>query len=216
MTSLFAGSLLAGLGLLATWGWEQVYGRGYVRDEEIAIALVAASGVWVAVLFWIWGRVRRAGVLVRPILLTIGIGIAASLAGLMIDVFVRRDDETVIGAMFLIFGAFALLAWLPAIVRLQRGKPVIDADNQVDVHCPNCGYSLIGLRDLRCPECGTRFTIDELIRAQDYSLPDRCQDMPDLAASSSGVLGRVGSADSASRASPRGKDSSSPARIESR
>ena len=53
--------------------------------------------------------------------------------------------------------------------RLLRGKSVVGPDNQVRVHCPSCGYSLIGLRNLRCPECGTEFTIDELIRSQGYS-----------------------------------------------
>ena len=28
--------------------------------------------------------------------------------------------------------------------------------------CPSCGYSLVGLPDQRCPECGRPFTLDEL------------------------------------------------------
>jgi predicted Zn-ribbon and HTH transcriptional regulator len=28
--------------------------------------------------------------------------------------------------------------------------------------CPNCGYNLTGLREARCPECGSQFTLDEL------------------------------------------------------
>ena len=30
--------------------------------------------------------------------------------------------------------------------------------------CPRCGYSLIGLREARCPECGWSTTLDELLR----------------------------------------------------
>jgi hypothetical protein len=32
--------------------------------------------------------------------------------------------------------------------------------------CPNCGYNLTGLSEARCPECGSRFTIDELLASQ--------------------------------------------------
>ncbi len=40
--------------------------------------------------------------------------------------------------------------------RTARGAPP---------HCPRCGYSLVGLRQCRCPECGTEFSLDELWRA---------------------------------------------------
>ena len=81
---------------------------------------------------------------------------------------VRSNDELVMSAVGLAGGGVALLIWLPAILRLLHGNPVIGADKQVVVHCPSCGYSLIGLNELRCPECGETFTIDELIRAQGY------------------------------------------------
>ena len=35
--------------------------------------------------------------------------------------------------------------------------------------CPACGYNLTGLRQTTCPECGARYTIDELAALQ----PDR-------------------------------------------
>jgi DNA-directed RNA polymerase subunit RPC12/RpoP len=31
--------------------------------------------------------------------------------------------------------------------------------------CPTCGYNLTGLRGTRCPECGTDFTLQELLSA---------------------------------------------------
>lgn len=31
------------------------------------------------------------------------------------------------------------------------------------VPCPDCGYDLTGLQEARCPECGNRFTLDELL-----------------------------------------------------
>lgn len=32
--------------------------------------------------------------------------------------------------------------------------------------CPTCGYNLTGLSETRCPECGSKFTIDELLAMQ--------------------------------------------------
>ena len=56
-----------------------------------------------------------------------------------------------------------ILAWreTPAerAARLSRA----DADALV---CPTCGYNLTGLAEPRCPECGTRFTLNELYAAQ--------------------------------------------------
>jgi hypothetical protein len=39
------------------------------------------------------------------------------------------------------------------------------------VSCPVCGYSLAGLREARCPECGTHFTLDQLLAAQSHAAP---------------------------------------------
>ena len=44
---------------------------------------------------------------------------------------------------------------------LRRERPVT-------VACPRCRYSLVGLESTTCPECGERFTIDAIIRAQEY------------------------------------------------
>ncbi len=33
------------------------------------------------------------------------------------------------------------------------------------VCCPNCGYNLTGLEQARCPECGSRYTLNELFAA---------------------------------------------------
>ena len=32
--------------------------------------------------------------------------------------------------------------------------------------CPTCGYNLMGLGESKCPECGSRFTLDQLYAAQ--------------------------------------------------
>jgi hypothetical protein len=34
------------------------------------------------------------------------------------------------------------------------------------VVCPQCGYNMTGLAEARCPECGNRYTLDQLIAEQ--------------------------------------------------
>jgi DNA-directed RNA polymerase subunit RPC12/RpoP len=47
----------------------------------------------------------------------------------------------------------------------ERAKRIDRAGGKA-VACPNCGYNLTGLGESRCPECGSRFTLDELLAAQ--------------------------------------------------
>lgn len=39
-------------------------------------------------------------------------------------------------------------------------------DAAAPIACPLCGYSLAGLREARCPECGSQFTLDQLLASQ--------------------------------------------------
>ena len=50
------------------------------------------------------------------------------------------------------------------IYRMPRGLSVISPPS----HCPECGYSMNGLDNSACPECGRRYTLDELIGLQGY------------------------------------------------
>jgi predicted RNA-binding Zn-ribbon protein involved in translation (DUF1610 family) len=52
--------------------------------------------------------------------------------------------------------------------RSRGGRPLRDLEGRVQVQCPKCGYSMIGLETCQCPECGHRSTIEKLIAAQDY------------------------------------------------
>jgi len=41
------------------------------------------------------------------------------------------------------------------------------------LECPNCGYNLSGLSEARCPECGSQYTLDQLVAAQRGTSEDR-------------------------------------------
>jgi hypothetical protein len=65
----------------------------------------------------------------------------------------------------------APILWLVATVLIWRESSAERAARLANsgrdaVVCPTCGYNLTGLREARCPECGTQFTIDQLLAEQ--------------------------------------------------
>ncbi len=71
----------------------------------------------------------------------------------------------------LVGGGFAPIIWVLATVLIWRETPAermerIRTAGAGTVSCPICGYNLTGLRESRCPECGTQYTLDELLAAQ--------------------------------------------------
>lgn len=62
-----------------------------------------------------------------------------------------------------------MIIWVEAARRQARGVPVRDRrDGALDVRCPACGYRMVGLHESRCPECGTAYTLDELLGRQHF------------------------------------------------
>lgn len=168
-TSLAMALGLVALALMGAWCAAQFSNRGYVRDEHIAIALGVAALLWFAQLVIIWRPMRWGRRFVLPSIVTVAIGVAVLIWSFIVTEVIRiRDEEMLVAGGVLLGFAGVLLTWLSSIRRAMRGRPVIGPDQLVRVNCPKCGYSLIGLHELRCPECGERFTIDELIRAQNY------------------------------------------------
>jgi hypothetical protein len=74
----------------------------------------------------------------------------------------------------------APLAWLIAATIIWRETPLersqrLGPISKTGIVCPNCGYNLTGLQSTRCPECGTQYTLDELLASQ----PSRRADVAD-------------------------------------
>jgi predicted RNA-binding Zn-ribbon protein involved in translation (DUF1610 family) len=168
--SIMVGLALAGLALVGAWGWAALTAERYmrVRDDYLVVAFAICGIAWVIILARLWSRALRDRHIARAALATAAIAVVTPVIGVMIDAVLRREEEYLIGAVVLGAGAVTLRIWLSAIIHAGHGKPLTTSENLINVHCPECGYSLLGLHELRCPECGTQFTIDELIRRQNY------------------------------------------------
>ncbi|MGA2582770.1 MAG: zinc ribbon domain-containing protein [Tepidisphaeraceae bacterium] len=71
-------------------------------------------------------------------------------------------------------GVLAILLWLIATVFIWRESANertrrISQSNRSAITCPTCGYNLTGLTESRCPECGSKFTLDELLALQPHA-----------------------------------------------
>jgi len=107
--------------------------------------------------------------LLSTVFAAVGAVIVATIAGLgagaLLSSSVRDGFTTFLG------GILAIVLWLIATVLIWRETPAeraarLAASPASAVACPNCGYNLTGLTESRCPECGSKFTLNELLAAQ--------------------------------------------------
>jgi len=130
--------------------------------------IVAALATWVFVaIYWLllWHKsVRWNAWRVRA---TLWSGAVAALAGASVGFTVRWIDYDF---GFFVFATVTILVWLPLTVFVWRESAEERAsglgDAEFALSCPTCGYNLTGLNTARCPECGSTFTLDELVRRQ--------------------------------------------------
>jgi peptidoglycan/LPS O-acetylase OafA/YrhL len=138
------------------------------RDEEQAfVASGVVAGLFVAG-YWVMLWLRSVRWTSARILLTLGAGGAASVAGIVVGVLLGTIEEEF---GFFIGPPVAIFLWLPLTVfvwretRRERADRVCIRETGAIV-CPRCGYNMTGLRSTTCPECGTVYTIDQLIAEQ--------------------------------------------------
>ena len=149
--------------------------RGQYRyDRDLYAFLLAGLCTWAFIAgYWImlwhksvnWVQGRAMG--------TFGAAVASAIVATVVGVMVSGVDRG--------FGAFvgtvvAPLLWLVATVFIWRESAQeraarLDHAGKDSIVCPTCGYNLTGLRESRCPECGTQFTLDQLLASQ----PSRVQ-----------------------------------------
>ncbi len=138
----------------------------------VALSVTALLFViaWIAI--WhgqvIWSRRRRL-LTCASVFWSLGVG---GILGLGIAAI---TGEAFLGVFF--GGMFWFAMWIPSTVLLWRET----APERVArlrsiavgaVTCPNCGYNMTGLHEARCPECGSRYTLNELLASGQDSAGD--------------------------------------------
>jgi hypothetical protein len=147
----------------------------HLLDRRPGVSYVTAlhwagvkAGLFV-VAYWVmlWGK------LVRWTAFRIAVTLAllpVCAIGAMI-VFLRSDFYVPSVAASIISVGAACLTWLIGTTLIWRETTReraerVRATARGAVVCPTCGYNLTGLREARCPECGSSFTLDELMAGQ--------------------------------------------------
>lgn len=144
------------------------HGGGYRARETMAFVL-AGAGNWVFMgLYWwalwrksvAWTGTRLATTaLVTGAALVLGLvtGMAASGVGGEFGYFIGSVTTPVLWLVG------TVIAWRENAA--ERAARIANTGGDAVV-CTVCGYNLTGLHEARCPECGTRFTLDQLLAGQ--------------------------------------------------
>ncbi len=129
-----------------------------------AFVVVYWLALWRSLVRWTTGRMQN----------TVAATVLAPLFGVVVglvlfEMFGTSDPEF---AAF-VAGGTVPIVWVLATVLIWRETAAerierLAGQGRETVCCPRCGYNLTGLSEARCPECGSRFTLDELVRAQPH------------------------------------------------
>ncbi len=149
-------------------------GGSSYTTAEVETFILSGLITWVGVaLYWclLWrASVKWDGWRIRGTLIAAGAALAlATVVGAAAGAMLPGSDGAGFGTFF---GSITVtVAWLIATVFLWRETTAeraqrVKHSSKSAITCPTCGYNLTGLSEARCPECGTKFTLDELIGLQ--------------------------------------------------
>jgi hypothetical protein len=143
----------------------------WFRGINEGFAFVIAGIVTSALTAWYWVLAWRRTVNWTPQRTTRTLGAAAMsvFAGFIAGAALSTLNNSF---AFFIGSVVPPLLWLVATVLVWRETDAersarlraqgIDG-NGPGVPCPTCGYDMTGLKGTRCPECGSEFTVDEVV-----------------------------------------------------
>ena len=145
------------------------HGTGRVDTEHIATGLALAGAAWCGSLVWLWSSYRKWRRLIATICIVLGIWLVAiPLAVVLAEVV--RDDGFLIASTILLAVSGTIVTIAVNAHGALEGRPLEDRTGAIAVNCPKCNYSMVGLESCQCPECGTAYTLDRIIREQNYAL----------------------------------------------
>ena len=188
MTKLIARLILAMLILpvsasLFVFGFAAIISQSTGAPSSLSIVLLYLGLYTFVATYWIllwrtmirWTRERVMRTFLAGVLAVLMSGAAA---GFVFMVFRRSEPALVL----LISGAIVPVVWVLATVLIWRETPAerierLSSAGREAISCPVCGYNMTGLSEARCPECGTRFTLDQLVVTQPktdtHTLPEQ-------------------------------------------
>jgi len=148
--------------------------------DDLTVFIVADCITWLFVATY-WCLLWRTGVqwnstrIAQTWLAVLGALAVGSFIGVLATAVIGIHGNGSIGLF--IGGISAIVLWVAATVFVWRETPAeraqrISRSSKSAVTCPTCGYNLTGLSESRCPECGSKFTLDELIAGQPSSRVD--------------------------------------------
>ncbi len=153
------------------WRYSYSGNSVYPRDELLVFLATVAAGGFLAASAWLWSRTGRRRAVFMPVVLTIAVAFVTVVLAVVADDNLRGASELVVGGLIALGGASLIVIWLQTFRRRgPRWRPLRDRqDGLPDVRCPYCNYRMVGLTESRCPECGTAYTLDELIARQGFA-----------------------------------------------
>lgn len=181
MALAFTSALAFVLGALFPPDWLNTGWQKGVYISPIAGVVAFFSGLFLYLILvcWIWTRKRDAqAIYLRgPVPLRVWMFGAAATAGVGVFVFalcesiagMPGESETLAFAVVCASAGLTLLMWIRLYLRNGR-RALYDEAGVLDLCCPECQYSMVGLKQARCPECGREYTLDELVSRQDFEV----------------------------------------------
>lgn len=156
--------------LAGLWGFTALTVRhffGYLGDPWVFLCSGTLT-ILVAVVAWLltwhtrveWTSRRKSITALLALLAISGVYISEAVPRVFID-------SLSWGILFSSFSLwFAGTAFVWRSTQTGAARRVDDAgglDDSVEPRCPACSYSLVGLREVRCPECGWSSTVDQIV-----------------------------------------------------
>jgi len=139
-------------------------------EEAIIVSTLLTCAYMIAYWLLLWRRAvawteRRRWLTFVSV---VSASVAGALIGFGIAAIIRYNGGVVGGVLGSLAGT---VCWMIATILIWRESPAersarLSRANADALVCPTCGYNLTGLREARCPECGTAFTLNELLAAQ--------------------------------------------------
>jgi hypothetical protein len=142
------------------------------RERHVFCFGLSGLGAWLVIILG-WQLIWRDRLRTYPVGTAVRVGAVGGAFSAGVAVLVALDLATGgrVTELAVFLGSVSVpVTWLLLTITMWNNGPgqrhVEDSTVEDAVRCLKCGYSMRGLSEARCPECGTRYTLDELLAAQ--------------------------------------------------